>query len=90
VIATLLASGVIATYKILSKKTHKINTKQYEKSIESTYDALHHNKEECLNRLGEKRKQIVELFARGRISRKDYEFLDNKISDYEKDMFKRV
>jgi hypothetical protein len=89
VIATLVVSGVIATYKILIKKTHRVNTKEYEKKIESTY-ALYHNKEECLHRLSERRRQITELFVNGKISKRNYELLDNKISDYENDMLKKA
>ena len=85
---SIIISAVIALYKIVSRNTHRINTTEYEKRIESTYNALHQNREECLHRLNERRRQIVELFAKGKISRKNYELLDNTISNYESEMFK--
>jgi YVTN family beta-propeller protein len=84
----IIISAVIALYKIFGKRTHRINTKEYEKKIESTYNALYQNREECLHRLDERRRQITELFAKGKISKKNYELLDNTISNYENEIFK--
>jgi YVTN family beta-propeller protein len=87
-IIPIIISAVIALYKIVSRRTHKINAKEYEKKIQDIYNTLSQNREECLRRLDDKRRQITELFTKGKLSRKNYELLDNTISYYENRMFK--
>jgi YVTN family beta-propeller protein len=55
---------------------------RYLKTIEAAHEAAHKNKEESLQRLSQIRKEITELFNKGKISEDHYGMLDNKISEY--------
>jgi hypothetical protein len=45
----------------------------YEQKIDRAYNASLYNKQDCLQRLNEKRTQITELFVKGKISKSNYD-----------------
>ena len=55
---------------------------RYLKTIQAAYEAAHKNKEESLQRLSQIRKEITELFNKGKISEDHYGMLDSKVSEY--------
>jgi hypothetical protein len=55
---------------------------KYSKVIDSIYETLRQDKDECLRQLSEIQKEITQLFIRGKINEMKYTILNEKISIY--------
>jgi YVTN family beta-propeller protein len=79
VILGIILPGITAWIFAKKRKSYLF---RYLKTIQAAYEAAHKNKEESLQRLSQIRKEITELFNKGKISEDHYGMLDNKISEY--------
>jgi hypothetical protein len=83
IFGAILGIGIPAIGTWFFTTTRRNYLKRYLKTIEVTYDTFHlRNKDECLQRLEQKRKQIADVFEKGKISESYYEKLNDKISEY--------
>jgi YVTN family beta-propeller protein len=82
IILGLILSGITAWIAWLFTRRRRRYLGRYMKAIEAAYHTSTQNKEECFRRLSEIRRQITELFGRGKISESHYEILNEKISEY--------
>jgi len=57
-------------------------------TITTIHDTEYRNEDEHLKRFEETRRRIDELLTEGKISEQQYEILNGKISEYEKDISK--
>jgi YVTN family beta-propeller protein len=86
-IVGIIISAATALYKIITtRRKRKFDVNGYEKKIDSIYNTSTRSKEECLAQLRDKRMQIAELFAKGKINKSNYERLSNRILSYEKNV----
>ena len=79
VILGFIIPGVAAWIFAKKRKSYLF---RYLKTIQAAYEAADKNKEESLQRLSQIRKEITELFNKGKISEDHYGMLDSKVSEY--------
>lgn len=75
---------------IRRRQKEETNQKRWMEIIDSEYNRLNDDKDECKHRLEELRKDLLQMYSDGTISKSHYEKLNEQISRYEEGFSKRT
>jgi YVTN family beta-propeller protein len=73
-------------YQILNNKISFLYEKSYINEINSLYNEQHNDNKKCLDNLDRIRDSITDAYSQGKLTDSHYQILNNKLSDYLKEL----